>query len=41
MKQTEREIKNFFLSINFYVHDIRIKKKKKETVIINRMIRKY
>lgn len=30
MKQTEREIKNFFLSINFYVHDIRIKKKKKK-----------
>lgn len=40
MKQTEREIKNFFLSINFYIHDIRIKKKE-ETVIINRMIRKY
>lgn len=38
MKQTEREI--IFLSINFYVHNIRIKKKKK-TVIINRMIRKY
>lgn len=29
MKQTEREIKNFFLSINFYVHNIRIKKKKR------------
>lgn len=27
MKQTEREI--IFLSINFYVHNIRIKKKKK------------